>query len=266
MGFLDIFKAGKIKRENEQLNVQIQQLQTQLNELGGMDYFQVKETIAKMEQASKAKIEQQTSDARNRIASANNEIAECNKIIANLNQRISELTSNEEKINKRLKTATNKLARSKELYESISYAINNFFNYAPELQYCKIPSTAYGEYQEFCPSVILKLHHMDVKSLRKVYRDNEKQIQKVLEQYEGRYTTKANQTIYSLMVIALRAELQNILYNLKYEKLDEAIEHVKDVTSKYLAIASTGNQNIAGTLTKFIGEIEYLFINAVKIE
>lgn len=107
---------------------------------------------------------------------------------------------------------------------------------------------------------------MDVKSLRKVYRDNEKQIQKVLEQYEGRYTTKANQTIYSLMVIALRAELQNILYNLKYEKLDEAIEHVKDVTSKYLAIASTGNQNIAGTLTKFIGEIEYLFINAVKIE
>ena len=48
MGFLDIFKAGKIKRENEQLNVQIQQLQTQLNELGGMDYFQVKETIAKM--------------------------------------------------------------------------------------------------------------------------------------------------------------------------------------------------------------------------
>lgn len=266
MGFLDIFKAGKIKRENEQLNIQIQQLQTQLNELGGMDYFQVKETISKMEQTSKAKIEQQTSDARNRIASANNEIAECNKIIANLNQRISELTSNEEKINKRLKTATNKLARSKELYESISYAINNFFNYAPELQYCKIPSTAYGEYQEFCPSVILKLHHMDVKSLRKVYRDNEKQIQKVLEQYEGRYTTKANQTIYSLMVIALRAELQNILYNLKYEKLDEAIEHVKDVTSKYLAIASTGNQNIAGTLTKFIGEIEYLFINAVKIE
>ena len=30
MGFLDIFKAGKIKRENEQLNVQIQQLQTRM--------------------------------------------------------------------------------------------------------------------------------------------------------------------------------------------------------------------------------------------
>ena len=68
------------------------------------------------------------------------------------------------------------------------------------------------------------------------------------------------------MVIALRAELQNILYNLKYEKLDKSIEDVKTVSTKYLKIAGEGNQNIAGTLTKFIGEIEYLFINAVKIE
>lgn len=107
---------------------------------------------------------------------------------------------------------------------------------------------------------------MDVKELRKAYKENEKQIQRLLELYENRYTTKANKTIYSLMVIALQSELQNILYNLKYEKLDEAIKQVKTVTAKYLAIASDGNQSIAGTITKFIGEIEYLFINAVKIE
>ena len=41
---------------------------------------------------------------------------------------------------------------------------------------------------------------------------------------------------------------------------------MKSVTKKYLKIAGDGNQSIAGTLTKFIGEIEYLFINAVKIE
>ena len=68
------------------------------------------------------------------------------------------------------------------------------------------------------------------------------------------------------MVIALRAELQNILFNLKYDKLDNAIDQVKKTTKKYLDIAATGNQSIAGSLTKFIGEIEYLFLNAVKIE
>ena len=107
---------------------------------------------------------------------------------------------------------------------------------------------------------------MDVKDLRKAYRENEKQIDKLLDQYASRYTTKANKSIYSLMVIALRAELQNILFNLKYEKLEKSIEDVKNVSAKYLKIAGEGNQSIAGTLTKFIGEIEYLFINAVKIE
>ena len=68
------------------------------------------------------------------------------------------------------------------------------------------------------------------------------------------------------MVIALRAELQNILYNLKFDKLDKSIEDIKNVTQKYLKIAGEGNQSIAGTLTKFIGEIEYLFINAAKVE
>lgn len=107
---------------------------------------------------------------------------------------------------------------------------------------------------------------MDVKDLRKAFRENERQIETLLSLYSSRYTTKANQTIYQLMVIALRAELQNILYNLKYDKLDDAVEKVKTVTRKYLAIAGQGNQNIVSTLTKFIGETEYLFINAVKIE
>lgn len=68
------------------------------------------------------------------------------------------------------------------------------------------------------------------------------------------------------MVIALRAELQNILYNLKYDKLEISIQLVKSVSTKYLKIAGDGNQSIVNTLTKFIGELEYFFIEAVKIE
>ena len=107
---------------------------------------------------------------------------------------------------------------------------------------------------------------MDMRDLRTAYRNNEKQIDKLVESYKGRYTTKANQTIYELMVIALRAELQNVLYVLKYDKLEKGVESIKVITSKYLSIATKGNQNIAPTMTRFIGEIEYLFINAVKIE
>ena len=81
-----------------------------------------------------------------------------------------------------------------------------------------------------------------------------------------RYTTKANKTIYDLIVKGLESEMQNVLYNLKYDKLDNGIGQIKDICAKYLKIAAEGNQTIAGTLTKFIGEMEYLFINAAKIE
>ena len=60
--------------------------------------------------------------------------------------------------------------------------------------------------------------------------------------------------------------MQNVLYNLKYDKLEKSIEDIKTISAKYLKIAAEGNQLIAGTLTKFVGEMEYLFINAVKIE
>ena len=165
-----------------------------------------------------------------------------------------------------VKLQTNKLARSKELVKAINYTFEKYLNYEPSQSTIKLPENDLSDLEEISPSVILKLHCMDVKDLRKAYRENDKQINTILEKYSARYTTKANQAIYKLMVIALRAELQNILYNLKYEKLDKSVSDVKTVTQKYLKIAGDGNQNIAGTLTKFIGEIEYLFINAVKIE
>lgn len=204
--------------------------------------------------------------AEQSVSSLTEEIDKKKATIAELNESINSLTETESRRQKNLKTAVNKLARSKALYGSVTYAIDNFFNYAPEFTSCKLSSTDENDYEELSPSVILKLHYMDMRDLRKAYKDNEKQILKVLEEYKDRYTTKANRAIYALMVIALQAELQNILYNLKYEKLDVAIEQVKAVTAKYQAVATNGNQSIAGTITKFIGQIEYLFINTVKIE
>lgn len=244
MGLFDIFKVGQYKTEIEQLKQENSKMHQQLQDLGAFDYYQVKEKIANLEsEYNKMTVKEQ-----------------------NLESEISSRSSELEKITKSIKTQTNKLSRSKELVKAIDHALENYFNYEPSQSSFKVRPEQLGEIEELSPSIILKLHCMDIKELRKAYRENDKQISKLLEKYSARYTTKANQAIYKLMVIALRAELQNILYNLKYEKLDKSIEDVKTVARKYLKIAGEGNQSIAGTLTKFIGEIEYLFINAVKIE
>lgn len=244
MGIFDIFKISKFKNEIAQLNQKLSEAQTKLDSLGGLTYYQVKE----------------------KTDTLNLEIERQNKEKDSILRKIEELNDQEVELEKKLKTQTNKLNRSKELVKAINYTFEKYLNYEPDQSSIKLPENDLSDLEEITPSVMLKLHCMDIKDLRKAYRENDKQINSVLEKYAARYTTKANQAIYKLMVIALRAELQNILYNLKYEKLDKSVEDVKSVTQKYLKVAGDGNQSIAGTLTKFIGEIEYLFINAVKIE
>lgn len=236
MGLLDIFRIDQIKQENLLLK-------KKLDELGYTEFIQVQEAMKK----------------------SNAAIVENNATISRLQQEIERLTEQQAKGDVQLKTTTNRVAKNKELYKSIAYSIDQFFNKDVDFTGCKI-SSSQSEDLDLAPSVILKLNYMNVKDLRKAYKDNDKQIESLMTQYAARYTTKANKSIYQLMVIALRAELQNILFELKYEKLDNSIETLKRTTAKYLQIAGDGNQSIAGTLTKFIGEIEYLFINAIKIE
>lgn len=273
MGFFDIFKVSQYKSEIETLKKQNDELKQKLSELCFDDYDtsqriiqQLKQEIEKSKEEA-LNLENQRALLKNKLNDETESTKEkLNDLKIKTDERILSLNVEIEKTEKKLKTAKNKLGRTKELYKSVDYSISNFFEYSPDLAELKLYKSEFDELEELSPSVILKLHYMDVKSLRKAFKDNDKQIEKVLSQYRSRYTTKANKAIYDLMVIALRAELQNILYNLKYEKLDNAIEQVKNTSQKYLNIAAQGNQNIAGTLTKFIGEIEYLFINAVKIE
>ncbi len=234
MSFFDLFRIKSIKEENERLKQRHEQL-------GFTTYDQTETALKKLQ------------DEISVLTSEKN----------SLKNKIEVLNEDYLKTEKKLNSAINKINKSKELYKSIDYTLNEFH---AGKALAKTEEYLLKEIEELSPSIILKLHCIDIKDLRKVFKENDKQIDTLLKSYESRYTTKANQTIYKLMVIALRAELQNVLYGLKYEKLDHAIEQVKTITSKYLNIVKDGNQQIAGTITKFIGELEYLFINAVKIE
>ena len=237
MGLFDFLRAGQIKQENEELK-------KKLADLHADEYYQVKKQLDNM----------------------NQEISDNIEILSRKQEEISSLSDQNSKLEKQVETLRKKLSRSKELYQSIEYALSNFLDMDVHYNGCRLNRLDQIDLDTLAPSVILKLHSMDVKDLRKAYKENEKQIDQLMELYESRYTTKANKSIYSLMVIALKAELQNVLYNLKYEKLDKSLEDIHSISTKYLKIAGEGNQSIAGTLTKFIGELEYLFINAVKIE
>ena len=220
MSIWDMFRSSKIKAENEKLQVTIEELQSKLDGLDAMNYYEVQEKIKKF----------------------NTEISTLETNKSDLINKVETLQMEEDKLGKSVSTQSRKVARIKELYKSVDYAINNFFNSELSTNAYKIPDNDLTDLEATAPSVILKLHAMDIKDLRKAYNENNKQTDKVLSEYASRYTTKGNKAIYQLMVIALRAELQNILYNLKYEN---GRRH------KVLCIYSGYSRNYICTISKY---------------
>lgn len=184
-------------------------------------------------------------------------------------EEIQSLKTQEENLLKNITSWENKLNRLKTTYKSINSCMTKYLKAekeSPIYQLVHIPEDLIFEAERLSPAVTLKLHHMDYKDLRKAFKENDKNIKQVLEKYQERYVNKTTTAIYKLMVIALQAELQNILYTLTYTKLNEAIASIQDICKNYLNIAESGNKTISVTLAKFIGEIEFLCVEAIKIE
>lgn len=204
------------------------------------------------------------SQANEKLSNINNEIDKKAFYLSEIDKLKDELDRLEKKQNNRIK----KIQKLDSIQKSINGCLKKYFEFShePYDRTITLPAELINDINTYAPSVILKLHNMDYKELNTAFKANEKIITELLEKYANRYTTKTNQAIYQLMVIALRSELQNVLYTLNYKKLDEALNNIREIINKYLNIARSGNQTISSTLTKFIGELEILFIDAVKIE
>lgn len=171
----------------------------------------------------------------------------------------------EQKTEKAILTNTRKVEKLTCLIRSIEHAVHRFDHY--DIENISAPDGLLANiYEVVGPTATLDLQCLSMKDLRKRYRQNEKNIQEILAKYSTRYTTKANAAIYKLMVIALEAELQNVLYSIKFGKLEDSLTKIEEITQKYYGIAAEGNQSIAPTLKKFIGEIDFYFQEAVRIE
>lgn len=114
--------------------------------------------------------------------------------------------------------------------------------------------------------VRLHLHTDNSKELKKLAVATQKEIDTLLDNFKTNYTTKANETIYELMVISLQAEIQNLLFTLSFNNLDTSKKLLTIIFDKYLAIASNGNRSILPTITRFLTQLQPLYSELLTIE
>lgn len=163
---------------------------------------------------------------------------------------------------KKAETLENRINRLKNQLASVQYAIEQYEAPGDLDAAAKIVDDK-GAFQVIAP---VDLRSLDMSDLKKKYKENEKEIASLFKTYASKYTTKTNTALYKLMVLALEAELQNILHTIKYGKLEDCIVRIRELTGKYYSIATDGNQSIAPSIQKFIARLEYFYIEAVKIE
>ena len=183
--------------------------------------------------------------------------------------RFLELREKVEKSEKKLASDTKKIEKLSYLYNAVSSYVKKYQNSDPsaaEVAQIEKLITEIEIENLMDPTAEIKLHSADIKELRKQFKEINGVIDSTLTEYEKRYNTKANLAIYRLMVVALRSELQNILYVMKFGKLEDAELSIINICNKYIKIAGEGNQSIATTISRFVLQMQSLFISAAKVE
>lgn len=240
MGFADIFKASKIKAENEALKQQLSDLQQSYDSL------------------SKSISGERKTELQNEIYALGKDKENAEKDLKDLQEKINTEKQNAEKD---LQAVQIKIQSANTALKAIQKVIKEDSNNNPDVPNMLVNSASLMTHIDD-----LHLNSLDVPNLRKLLNANKANVKKVIQKYEARYTTKSNQAIYQLMVLALEAELQNVLLNLKFGTVDKAKSKIEELTKKYYEIAANGNQSIAPTVKKFISELEVFYLEAIDIE
>lgn len=278
-GRLYYIKSEKLKSQiSEAANLQqeITSLKTKLDTLD-IKRKEIQNNISNSEVIFEESKAQYIKQIRSEFESEGKRIIE--EIISDNQEKISELQKfaeerdvlavENEKLSKNIKSQSTKLSKLKTEFNGIRNLISIFpklFNEQDLPNELDLLLAGYDEESIMKSLVELDYHSMNSKELRKQINKIKKEIATLLDRYKDRYKTKANQAIYQLMVVGLQAELQNILYTLSYAKHEEAIGNAKALIRKYLAISTNGNASISPTISKFLAELEPLFIEAVEVE
>lgn len=161
------------KTKFKQTNAELRQYKFDLKQsMADLDHFKI---VSKDLQEENSVLQKKLSeldtinyfDAKDKITELNQQYSEEKLNYEKLLETIEELQKKETRLINSIRTQNNKLSRSKELIKSIDYSINQYLNYEPSQDILRFPESELSELEKICPSIILKLHCMDIKDLRK---------------------------------------------------------------------------------------------------
>lgn len=159
-----------------------------------------------------------------------------------------------------------RFARAKKNFDAVEYCLANWMNLDEKPVLVHNAEVALAEQESLDPIGEIDIKALSVPDLRKEAKQISKRIDALCEEFSLRYQTKAMKSLFSVTVIYLKLELRVILEELRYNAQEEAISKVGKLMLRVQHLYEDGNKTILPTVLAFLGELEKIFIDAVKVE
>lgn len=257
------------------------------------EMFSARENLRKT-QAEIAEAEQRLKALQDKLANAEMElqareetIAKRDDIIIAINHQVTaerqaiidDFAEKEQQAQDELAAAQEELKEARDHFEDCErqvYCMANIYkamrNAIMQYSATKIPDDLDVTPEEFeeirlmQESVGLKMHSYKMEDLRQMHEANNEEIRKLLQRYEKKMEAPTDRVVFQLIVLGLRAELQQMVSDLEYGELSRAQVKLHLTVGKYLKIVSFAGLTSTEAITDFVSEYETLLKEILRLE
>lgn len=180
--------------------------------------------------------------------------------------RALELAERADDAAKKYESLQNKIAKAKKNLETIEYSLENWLQVDNKPVPVLLAEDAIAEQNALDPISESNLHAMTMPDLKKEARSIAQQIDRLCDEFSQKFQQKALRSLFATVVLYLKLEIRSILGELRYKEQDEAIKKVRHLMFRVQDMLEEGNKTIKPTIVAFLGEMEKLGIDAVKVE
>ena len=159
-----------------------------------------------------------------------------------------------------------KFVRTKKNFEAVEYCLSNWLHLENKPIEVLNAEAAMSDQDSLDPIGEIDIKALSIPDLRKEAKQISRRIDTLCEEFSLRYQTKAMKSLFSMTVIYLKLELRVILGELRYKAQEEAVSKVGKLMLRVQQLFEDGNRTILPTVLGFLGELEKIFIDAVKVE
>ena len=167
---------------------------------------------------------------------------------------------------KKYNALVEKFAHTKRNFDAVEYCISHWFHSDDKPVEVLNAEAAIADQNALEPIGEIDLKALSIPDLKKESRQIAKRIDSLCEEFSLRYQTKSMKSLFEITVLYLKVELSVILQELRYKGQEEAISKVGKLMLRVQQMYTEGSKTILPTIVAFLGELEKLCIDAVKVE